>query len=643
MQKDPFSAYAPKGGTGLNHTSWGKKAALTALVLAVLLCALPALAESTQPDISFTMSVDPVSLTAPGEVTVSVRVANVSQADINTALSLFDADDKPVTAFYDGGSLYSLKLNETRTWQGKWKVSQEHLDAGKITFTLRYARTDAQGNVAQVTLPASADIAFAGEKADLTVTRTIDPEVVRTGGDVQVIYELVNTGNVRLSDIRIRENRTIATAAKTVNPLAPGEKATVTFTKRAGRQDLESSALINYRKDGDRTTLKVTLSAVTIPIAKPGLAYELAADRQVVSVGDTVTLTLTVRNSGNISYRNVTVTDAKLGEVFTGLEIPAGQTVTQTREVTLTESSAYKFTLSLEDNTGKTLKETTNEVKISAYAEGQMMKLNLQVTPDRDVVTSLPGKVTFQIIITNDSNAPAKNIRISHGATDIYTIGELAPGKSLPLSRDFLITHAGKFRFTASARDALDNVVSFESDEISIGYTAPTPEPTKFVLVTEAPPVTIAPLTQDGQSPAMQTLWIAAIAAGALFGVALLLFTVSSVLRGRARRQSDAAYDHLETSSRRDYANPATYEGKAAPEEPAPDADAPRKTEGLSLDNFPLDETPAETKPEAPAAADTAGGEGYRLTREDAGKPADAPAHTRRAAKHHKLPDDDAE
>ena len=630
----------------MNHMVWAKRALLAVLVVVFLSMGF-AYAETAQQDISFTMSVDPTSLTAPGEVTVSVRVANISQADINTALSLFDADDKPVTSFYDGGSLYSHKLNEARTWQGAYNVTQEQLDAGKITFTLRYVKPGADGSDIQVMLPASADIEFAGEKVDLTVKRTIDPAVVRTGSDVKVIYELVNTGNVRLTDIRVRENRTISTATETVDPLAPGEKATITFTKRAARTDLESSALINYRKDGDRTTLRVTLDAVAIPIAKPGLAYELSVDRAVVNVGETVNLTLTIRNAGNISYSNVSVTDAKLGEVFTGLSVPAGETVTQTKEVTLTESSAFKFNLNLQDNTGTTINETTNEVKISAYAEGQMMKLNLQVTPDKDNVATLPGKVTFTIIITNDSNAPAKNVEITHGATTIYTIAELAPGQSMTLPRDFLISQAGKFRFTASARDALDNVVTFESQDIAIGYVPPTAAPTQLVTVTVAPPVTIAPLTQETQTPAMQTLWIAVIAAGALFGVALILFTASSIMRGNARRQSDAAYDHLETSSRRDYTKPAA-ETPADTAVPVADAAADTPIEELksdpaplSLDNYPIDDAPATPEADAPVSADS--GDSYQLVREDTPPADNTEPRTRRAAKHQKLPSDDAE
>ena len=78
---------------------------------------------------------------------------------------------------------------------------KKHLDAGKITFTLRYATTDAAGNVAQVTLPASADIALRGKRSTCPLRAPLTAGCP-AGSDVKVIYELVNTGNVRLTDIR---------------------------------------------------------------------------------------------------------------------------------------------------------------------------------------------------------------------------------------------------------------------------------------------------------------------------------------------------------------------------------------------------------------------------------------------------------
>ena len=77
----------------MNHTTWKMRALLVILTLALFVLAAPALAETAQQDISFTMSVDPATLTKPGEVTVSVRVANVS--DRYQHALLFDADDKP--------------------------------------------------------------------------------------------------------------------------------------------------------------------------------------------------------------------------------------------------------------------------------------------------------------------------------------------------------------------------------------------------------------------------------------------------------------------------------------------------------------------------------------------------------------------
>lgn len=51
----------------------------TLLLLLALLFALPAMADD---NINFTLSVEPSSLTAPGPVTVSVRVVNAGETDM---------------------------------------------------------------------------------------------------------------------------------------------------------------------------------------------------------------------------------------------------------------------------------------------------------------------------------------------------------------------------------------------------------------------------------------------------------------------------------------------------------------------------------------------------------------------------------
>ena len=606
-----------------------RRAAVIIVALTVLLLLPGAFAASVEAGLTFTLSVEPSSLTAPGTVTVSARVSNAGEEDITVPLSLKDPDGRLVTSFGDGGSLFPLKSGQSMPWQGQYQVSQAQLDEGKLVYTLNYNKTDAQGNIVEHNLPATAEIAFAGERVALKVTRTITPEVVRRTGEVTILYDLVNQGNVPLTNIQVRENRLISTRIQTVASLAPGESGQVTFSKKSPTADLTSSAQVTYRQEGERTTQQVTIAPVQIPLARPALNYTLTSDKQQVNIGETATLTLTLRNAGNISYSNVTVTDPLLGEVFSNLTIPAGQTVERTKEVTLNETTTFKFTLNLQDNTGVTQQEVVPDLKVSAYAEGQMLRLNLILTASRDSISEIPGDITFDLVVTNDSNNEAKSIRIVHGGQDIYTINVLAPGQSMTVSRDYKLSQAGKFRFSAVATDVQDTQMTFESNTLDIAYVAPTVAPTREVVVTPVPLVTLTPVPQDfaqvsACAGARNALFIACLAVGVLFGLSLILFAISSVARARARAKSNAAYDSFEVSGTRDYTAPPTETPAETAVEATPEG---AKEPGEAAEPITLphekylaqkgEAAKGDTAPVAPPPASDDGGSSYRLTRED--------------------------
>ncbi len=639
--------------------------AISALMVLIAL-SLGAQALTDASAIGFELSIDPTTLSAPGEVTVKATVTNKGTEDITVPMTLYDADEKIVSAAFDGGVLSQLKAGESASYSGKWTVSQKHLDAGKFSFNLRLNTTDASGAIAQVSIPASASVVFQGEKVDLSVHRTIVPEVIRTGDTVKVTYELVNNGTVKLTDILVKENSLISTRTQSVKTLEAGKSATLIFEKKAGSTGLESSAVITYYREGSKTQLRETVDTTAIPIAKPGFSAALEADKTSVNVGEKVTLTLTLKNDGNISYSNIKVTDPRLGEVFTGLSLAAGETLTQTKEITMNVPTTFRFAISLSDNTGVTQTQTTNEVKVSAYAEGQMMRLNAQLSADREAVESLPGFVRMTITITNDSNAKATPVNLYHGGKQIASIAELAPGQTTTVTREFNISQAGKFRFEVRTVDVLNNTVSFDTNEISIAYTPPTPAPTVVAVATVPPVVTYSPIPVGADDSTLakgkNALFILTWVVGVLLAAGLVLFAISSLMRARARRQSEGAYDHLELEPRRDYADPETYQkdqaGASAEETPlSPSV----KTEEAELphhkyldDKTPLQASQTADAPDDPEevnAKDEAREEdpvsdegGYRLTRDSAGETAPAPAQRRprrRAARNRPQPEDE--
>ena len=540
-----------------------------------------ALASSIDP-VAFTIQVSPDQLSAPGVVNVSLNVSNTSAEDMTLPVTLYDPDGSVVASFGDGGS-YVLKGGETRSWEGQWAVSQQQLEAGSLSYEVRYHLEDDSGVLAEISRQATAKLQFLGERVNLTVKRSIEPPVVRSGGQVSVVYDLVNTGSMKLSDIRIQEN--ISKTPKTVKTLNPGDKTSVTFTSRIGSADLKSNASITYKAEGETKTQTLKIEDAVIAVAKPNLKLELSTLSDAVNVGEKATLIITFINEGNVSYSNVSVTDAKVGELLSGISIPAGETVQIEKQFILTEPAIFKATATLPDNTGETKKLTSNELRIGVYDPEKQLLLTLNLTADQDTVSHVPADVRFHLIVTNNSNIKAEKIAISHGKTAIYTIASLDPGASITLDRDARIPQAGQFRFTATLKDSLNNDVKFESNTIHIAYSQNTPAPTKVPVVTVAPPeyVTSSPvdplLTQS-----RNVLRYVMLGLMGVFGAALVLFAISSLVRLNRYRKSKTAYDHLDLAERRDYTEPVDQDDFEEDHETEEIQEEDATTEGITPD-----------------------------------------------------------
>ncbi len=531
------------------------------LPVLALLCLLFCAASAEDAPVEATITLTPSSMAVPSDAEYSIRVANLSGEDMTSAVTLYDPVGKVVAGFGDGGSAI-LKSEEYRTVTGQVSVTQKQLDEGEVSFTLRYKDTD--GSDRQLAI--SAPVTYTGERAELEVSRTLSPEVVRQNATATVIYDLYNAGTVNLTNIKVVEN-IASKSPQTIASLKVGEKKTLTFTAKMQTKDLISTAKITYKAAGASKSSTMQLDQLTIPVAVKGLKVSLGASSNSVNIGDTIVLTLTAENNGNISYTDVTVTDEKLGTVFEGLSIPAGSVITKEKEVTVLEPTRYTFTLTLNDNTGMTNTITTDGVPVSAYDPDKELKLTLLLTADKETVESLPADVRMTIQVSNVSSVDCTKIQLKHGETSICTIASLKAGESTTIKRDFSISQSGKFRFTATAKDSIGNSVSFDSNTLSIAYAAPTATPTQVPEITVAPLVTVAPATYNDVDDSLRvtrnTLYTAAFVLGGAFALCALLYIASAIVRAGKRHQSNQAYDHLELAERRDFTEPA--EEKTAP------------------------------------------------------------------------------
>lgn len=570
--------------------------------------------------LQFSLEADPNTMTKPGKVTLTAKVANSGQTDIVTPIALYDAQDKLVPSFFDGGSLAGLKVGESRMWTGEAEVTQAQLDAGKLIYTIKANVTDPNGVAATMSFPAEAKITYIGEKVDLSILRVISPEIVRKDDMVTVRYTLKNMGNIKLTDIRIREHSSISGKPETVKELDAGQEAVIKFEKKVSTADLNSHPNITYKKQGSKEVLKATLDNVVVPIARPKLTLKLSTEQTMVNIGDPVTLKLSLVNEGNITYTGAKVTDKKLGEVFTNVDIPAKQTVELTREVIMQESASFQFDVELNDNTGKKQTEKTNEVKVSAYDPAQMVRLSLVLTPEAEAVPAVPYDMGMTLSVTNNSEFDVKDIKILHGGTAVTTLGNLAKGQTVDVTRRFRLSTTGKFQFNAKVVDSQKNTQTFLSNEVRIDLSPATPTPPPLATPYVEPVVTYSPVPASymPQNAGLGTvLLVLTTLVGVAFLGALGLFAASTITRERLKRQSKIAYDSIEIKPKTDEHEAFEMVEEAAETAADEAEELPVAVQTLPHEKY-LQDAPKNGEAVEEKASVVEEKSGYTLTREDA-------------------------
>ncbi|MBQ8073944.1 MAG: hypothetical protein IJ231_09315 [Clostridia bacterium] len=530
--------------------------ALAAALLLVLFCGAAALAADDPLTVS--MALETNKFTEPKEITVSISVTNVGESDLPGPVTLYYPSGKQVDEF----GTPTLSVGNSKSWTGKWKVTQAELDAGRITFKIRYSLYNDEGELVYKAKNFSKTIIYTGGAPELKVNREIKPTTAQKDQEVSVTYEIENTGAVEVTNVTIKENSSISSKSGTIERIPAGEKATYTFTPKMGKKNLTSAATISYKAGGKTYSQKV--ESATIKYGEVKLSASLKADKKGGAPGETVKLTLTLKNSGTVDFTNVDVTDAALGEVFSDLTVQAGETVIQEKELTITETQDLQFTVTAEDVTGQPVETATGRVNIIATDPTQQIVLSLEASADRDVVYQIPGNVRFTITVNNESAVDVSDISIRAVDTVINTFDAIPAGESRTFTREMAVSMPGSFQFTARCKDQLSQTLTFSSNLVQIAHQQPTPEPTEAPIVTPpAPryqemPETYEDLAADQKLPAWtdQVENIAGTAKWILAGIAglgLVLLLIGGIRRGILKSQSSKAMDHLDGANYRDY------------------------------------------------------------------------------------------
>ncbi len=564
---------------------------LLALALAL---ALPASAEYDP--ITTSSACVPNTLVEPGPVDVTIKVYNSGDTDMQSPMTLYDPNGEAVENFVD----VTLAAGQSQSWNGTWNVSQEEMAEGKLRFALRY-ELNAGGAAVQVNKTIAVSIQQDAPAPSLTASYTVTPNPAQEGAEVTLTYTLSNTGNVAVTNVQIT-NEELTDERINISRIETGERVTREFVYEMGDEAVTFKPKVTYRADGSDRVLTIgTMAQETIEVAEGDLELELVGGENVVGAmpGDKATLTLTMRNTGNITYSNIQITDSVLGEIESGLELGPGEEKTVQREFTVQESADHAFTVTAVSSAGGEIEHTSNKVSVVALDLERAVNLEVSAEAGQTVIREKPAVVAFAVTVRNIGEVDAQNVELYQGDRLVATIDSIPAGEEARVVKEYSVSMEGTFQFTAVSYMEVEQQEEplqqrFDSPEVVLAYVEATPEPVT-PPPTLAPEVTVEPVATEAPETGASAGMVALYVLAGVLGVALLAvlgLMIAARLRG-AGSPAAAAVDGFERGGSRSYtARPGTQRRR------------PRERVELEprADDEPRDEAAEQAAPDVPPA-----------------------------------------
>jgi uncharacterized repeat protein (TIGR01451 family) len=239
----------------------------------------------------------------------------------------------------DSWNIITLDPGAVETFTATYVITQADLDNGSVTNTVTAEGEDTNGD--PVTDSDSATVT-AIQNPEITVTKTADPTTYDTVGDViEYTITVTNTGNVTVSDIDVVDDLT--GDSWNIITLDPGAVETFTATYVITQADLDNGSVTNTVTaegedtngdpvtDSDNETVTAVQDAeITVTKSADPITYSF--------VGEVITYTITVENTGNVNVSDIDVVDDLTGDSWNIITLDPGAAETFTATYVITQA-----------------------------------------------------------------------------------------------------------------------------------------------------------------------------------------------------------------------------------------------------------------------------------------------------------------
>ena len=425
--------------------------------------------------------VKPAPANADGDASGDVSVGDVLTYTVTatnsgtTTLSNVIVSDALITP--NSNTCATLAPGATCVLTGTYTVTQTDVDNGSIDNTAGVISNE-------ITTPVEAsNTTNTGQNNDLTIVKPAPANADEDGsGDVSVGDTLTytvtatNSGTTTLNNVVVSDNL-ITPNSNTCVTLAPGSTCVLTGTYAVTQADIDAGTIENTAGVvSDEITTPVEASNTTnaaqtddLSIVKPAPVNADEDGSSDVSVGDTLTYTITATNSGTTTLSNVVVSDALITPNSNSCATLApGATCVLTGTYTVAQTDVDNG--SIDNTAGVVSAEITTPVEASNTTNtGQNDNLSIvkpapaNADEDGSGNVSVGDTLTYTVTATNSGTTTLNNVVVSDTliTPSTNTCVTLAPGATCILTGTYTVTQ------TDVDNGTIDNTAGVISDEIT--------------------------------------------------------------------------------------------------------------------------------------------------------------------------------
>ncbi len=342
---------------------------------------------------------------------------------------------------------------------------------------------------------------------DVALEKTADRTMVHAGGNILYTYTVTNAGNTPLSNIQVVDDliQNISFTGSDSNGdgwLDPAETWVYTANYTASAEDPDLLVNTANVTGTDNAEESVSASAnASVMLLRPGIALDKTASPAMVHVGDNITYTYTVTNTGNTPLSVVSSDD--LIDNISFVSGDSNENGLLDVDETWTYSANYTAT-------GEDPDVLVNTAVFSGYdaLEGLVEDSdNASVSVLKPAIalekTASPGmahvgnNITYTFEVTNSGNTPLSDVEVTDNLTEniVLTGGDVDENGWLDVTEHWIFT--ANYNVAAGAPDLLENTASISgkdallktvtaSDSVIVSILKPAIYLEKSASVTEA-------------------------------------------------------------------------------------------------------------------------------------------------------------